>query len=137
MLNELSKWPTEWEKKEWGKVNHSFLSDQFAVSRLEVVAGTRCSRHTHKKRANLFFVFSGCLLIQEWSPHNMEMSFDTQLPPGGVHIVHSGILHRFCVIESGKVLETYWSDDIEGVVSLDDIDRLDEGGIWKEWDQHV
>ncbi len=128
----LSVWPTEWEKKEWGRVNHSFQSEQSAVSRLEVLAGTRCSKHIHKQRTNLFFVMSGLLLIQEWDEGCGEQ-LNVYLPPGGVHIVDSNILHRFCVVKSGRVLEVYWPDADGGRVSIDDIEREDKGGVWREW----
>jgi mannose-6-phosphate isomerase-like protein (cupin superfamily) len=112
-----------YEQKIWGEVSHFFASDHAAVSHLRVKAGYQCSRHIHLQRANMFSVLSGQLIIEEWRP---KLWF-FHLVPGESHTVPSGILHRFRVLESGEVIEVYWPDR-GGIVLLDDIQRLDEGG---------
>lgn len=124
-----------WEQKLWGQVWHLFSSDQSAVSFLQLVRGTRCSRHWHDERANLFAVISGKIEVQEW-PTKLELSVQpekiircTTLGPGETHTISSGHVHRFRVLESGQLVEVYWPDVEDGQVRFDDIHRLDEGGM--------
>lgn len=115
-----------WEQKVWGQVWHLFASDQSAVSFLQLVRGTRCSRHKHDERANLFAVISGKIEVEEWIG---QYRTATELDAGKVYSVPSGIFHRFRVLESGQVVEVYWPDVKGGKVRLNDIHRLDEGGM--------
>lgn len=116
----------QYEKKCWGECAHVFASDHAAVSHLLVRMGYRCSRHVHKHRANAFNVLSGEILVEEWGPGLRAETI--RLIPGRSHTVPSGVLHRFRVVKSGEVIEVYWPDN-GGVVRLDDIERLDHGGI--------
>ena len=73
-----------YEEKVWGSVLHLFASPHAAVSLLNVNAGTQCSRHKHKDRANQFAVQTGCLVIEEW-PEGLEKSKAlTILTPGNL-----------------------------------------------------
>ena len=116
----------EWEDKCWGKVQHVFASEQAAISHLVVNRGWRCSKHLHRERANLFAVSSGCIAVDEWDKEKRIKT--TFLEVGEVHVVPSGVMHRFRVVSSGVVIEVYWSDVDDGRVSLSDIDREDAGG---------
>lgn len=123
---------TCWENKVWGRVQHIFSSPHAAVSYLEVEEGTCCSRHYHRWRANLFYCLDAELVIETWVVGDRRLSF---LRPGDGYTVPSGILHRFRVLKSGKVIEVYWPDKESVTVSIHDIVRLDEGGPDNEIDQ--
>lgn len=115
-----------WEKKVWGRVWHLFNSDQSAVSFLQLIQGTCCSRHSHEERANLFAIVSGQIAIQSW---NNGCLSEVILHSGQTHTISSGIVHRFRVLESSEIVEVYWSDVPGGKVRIDDIKRLDKGGL--------
>lgn len=122
-----------WEEKCWGKVLHCFANDHAAVSYLEVNEGWQCSRHWHRERANTFVVVEGRLLIDEWDTliHGEPPSRRTWLNPSDSYTVPSGIVHRFGVFKSGRIIEVYYPDNL-GKVLLDDIERLDVGGRIRE-----
>lgn len=116
----------EWETKAWGSVQHVLLTDACSISHLQVVAGTRCSIHHHAQRSNLFVMIEGKLLVEEFDPTG-KLSRVVPLDVGESHWVPSGIVHRFRVHESGRVVEVYWPDR-GGKCELSDIHRQDEGG---------
>lgn len=115
------------EKKVWGSVWHLFTSHSAAVSHLKLKAGFCCSRHKHLERANQFSVISGRVAIQQWDKFD-DMT-EVILESGNSLTVPSGVIHRFRVLQSGTMVEVYWPDVACGWVRLDDIERLDEGGV--------
>jgi len=122
-----------WESKIWGLVQHVFLSNQAAISVLQVERGFQCSKHYHNYRVNQFTVISGKLLIQEFPSVCCDCPVcsgvnELVLGPGQSYKVYPGRVHRFRVLQSGKVVEVYWGYKEHDVVSIDDIVRLDEGG---------
>lgn len=116
------------ERKCWGEATHIFTDHHCAVSYLKVIEGSRCSKHVHRWRANQFFVTYGKIVVEEF---DCQLNFirATFLTSGQAYTVPSRVPHRFRVIESGEVIEIYWSDIIGGSVRLDDIERFDEGGV--------
>lgn len=115
-----------WEEKVWGRVQHVFVDEHAAVSELEVVEGFRCSIHFHHHRINQFVVTEGKIEVVEFS-NQVLVSRRKMLDPGDIYIVTTGVWHYFRVLESGRVIENYWSDG-SGPVSIDDIERFDTGG---------
>ena len=107
------------ETKVWGKVRHVFGSEVCAVSILEVEKGFRRSKHYHENRINRFIVHSGIIeviLHDQGTRHS--------LGTGDVFDVEPGALHSFEVIESGIIVEIYWSPPVR----QDDIIRMELGG---------
>lgn len=125
-----------WEQKCWGEVQHCFVSEDVAVSILKVKTGTRCSLHWHRFRDNQFCVISGGILIQEFMliNHGVRKYNEVCLFTGQTYRVPAGRMHRFVVTQTGTVVETYWAARPGAVVSIDDIVRLDVGGIADESD---
>jgi len=127
-----------WEEKNWGRVMHVFASDEVATSCLKVESGQCCSRHYHAQRANMFAVVDGVIAIEEWQYswkiRGGEESTEwkliklLRLSKGMSHTVPSGVWHRFRVIESGTIVETYWCDMKGGHLSHEDIVRDTIGG---------
>lgn len=116
-----------WEKKCWGRVRH--IEHQNAlISILEVEKGWRCSKHYHTHRFNSFRVITGSLLIELFNSQDLSSNVHQLVVDKGKEVtVCPGILHRFQVLESGIVVETYWTTD-GTVPSIFDIFRFDEGG---------
>lgn len=128
----------EWEDKVWGRVMHVFSSPHAAVSLLETNKGFRCSLHHHVHRINQFTVTEGIILVEEYEKlpvDNKEFILvdRIRLDQGDVHIVQAGVWHLFRVLESGSIVENYWSQN-GGEVSISDIVRADIGREdEKEW----
>ena len=118
-----------WQTKCWGLTRLIFHNDHHSLHELMVVAGFQCSKHRHADRANSFYVDSGSLQIltyEDASPKHAEFH---HVSAGERFEVPSGVWHRFQVLESGRVFETYWPDR-GGIVRLDDIEREDVGGAF-------
>lgn len=128
----------KYETKVWGRVAHIF-DEISSVSLLEVNKGFSCSVHEHVHRWNSFLVVSGMLRV------NFFRRLMTRQPDGtmkntiepwynriiliGENIkVAPGFIHQFDVLESGRVVEVYWTTDGHKV-DLEDIVRYKEGGL--------
>lgn len=123
----------DWEEKVWGQVMHIFESPHAAVSLLEIKAGFRCSVHHHIHRINQFTVTGGSIVVEEYSRvEGFPKTKHVHLHRGDVHIIPVGVWHCFRVLESGSVVENYWSANGEEV-SIEDIIRIDIGGP-DNWD---
>lgn len=129
----------EWEEKIWGQVMHVFADPHAAVSLLEVNAGYRCSVHYHEHRVNQFCVTAGRIVVEEYHTLGYQDSVAPhELGVGDVLIVPAGIWHCFRVLESGTVVENYWSAN-GAPVEIDDIIRQDVGGKddGTQWDSII
>ena len=118
-----------WEIKCWGRVEHLFHSEHAAVSLLEIKKGGYTSIHYHRQRVNQFTVISGRVIIEHWTLGKMDLG-KRELGPGESMEVDAGIEHRFCVVESGEMVEVYWPAYVGAKVSIDDIERIDVGGMF-------
>jgi len=130
----------EWEKKNWGRVNHAFYNDSVGVSCLEVKAGHCCSIHRHLFRDNLFTVQKGIIVVDIIDYESIEWDKDTfsllplmilsrhVLRPGDTLQVPIEVVHRFNVLEDGYVTELYTPHLACDRVLMEDIDRYNEGG---------
>lgn len=132
-----------WEKKVWGHVHHIFACPQASVSYLAVQAGTRCSIHYHEDRFNQFYVLAGRIVIEVWDDLLDPVDFTADMVEkpdkrivldagrsfaGRLAAVGPKRLHRFRVLASGNLIETYWALPYKSV-RYDDIRRFDEGGF--------
>jgi mannose-6-phosphate isomerase-like protein (cupin superfamily) len=113
------------ETKVWGSVRHLF-DGPVSVSVLRVEAGAYCSTHYHRHRFNHFLVVSGALDVVIFN-EKLEEIKRVRVPAKSSFAVSTEVIHRFEVIESGHVVETYWTKDGQDT-RLDDIARLAEGG---------
>lgn len=120
----------QWEEKIWGKVAHVF-DGTVAVSLLQTIARRACSVHFHRSRLNEFRVVYGSIDVVRYGHVGKAQTRATEvsrirLEPGMSHVVPSGVIHSFEVIEPGRVVEVYWADG-GGPVRLDDIVRIEPG----------
>ncbi len=126
------KFKPEWEEKCWGSVQHIFVGAEgpapaAALSKLQIDAGWRCSRHLHEHRYNLFSVTLGIVVIEEWGLMSLVKT-TTVLRPGDVLVVPPMTVHRFRVVQPGSLVELYWSDNSWQDCTMNDIVRFDMGG---------
>lgn len=116
-----------WEEKCWGRVSH-ISTDDALVSLLKVEEGGYCSIHRHLHRFNSFRVISGSIVILEYRLPSIEVPIRKKiLVPGDSYTVPPGQWHSFEVLQSGTVVEVYWTAD-GTLVSIEDIVRIREGG---------
>lgn len=117
-----------WEKKVWGRVAH-LQAERTSLSILELNAIACCSRHYHEKRWNRFVVLDAqiavCLFANEHDKLGTASKF---LRAGDVLDVPPLTIHRFDVMQFGRVIEVYWNAD-DSPVDLNDIVRLEEGHL--------
>lgn len=118
-----------WETKAWGRVLYLPACAESIYGFMEVNAGYQSSRHHHIYKTNAFAVISGSVMVEEW-PGDGPLK-QTTLGPGQSYSLAAPIVHRFCVLESGVVVELSYVQDGQQV-QQDDIVRLDEGGIIPE-----
>jgi dTDP-4-dehydrorhamnose 3,5-epimerase-like enzyme len=119
------------EKKCWGEVRHIF-DGPVSVSLLRVEAGTFCSTHYHRKRWNRFFVVSGRVCLRffasiEPGSNYPETTHILILSAGEFFSVPPMQTHSFEVLESGRIVETYWTED-DSPAEYGDIVRFNVGG---------
>lgn len=134
-----------WQHKCWGKVWHRFNDNIINESLLSVNQGWQCSVHYHKHRYNAFIATSAIIAIEIWTREqhhlllqagkNSSKDISDIVPPTYIHYIHPGqsyvvapsIIHRFSVIQSGQLIEIYWTND-NSKCEMEDIYRLTEGG---------
>jgi mannose-6-phosphate isomerase-like protein (cupin superfamily) len=105
----------------WGFTSPIFEEAAFAMHRLVVNGGHRCSRHYHRTKFNGFFVESGEIVVTVWQPEGTTDM--TLLKEGESLIVPPGVDHMFQGISPKSVVfETYWTE-----LRADDIVRKNTG----------
>lgn len=115
----------KWERKGWGRVFHLFASPTAAVSYLEFNENTKCSRHFHQNRVNLFAILSGIVVIEILDDTGKTVTDAKILRKNDTFEVAPGVVHRFRVLKSGRMIEVYYPPDVD----IHDIERLDVGGV--------
>ena len=118
----------ELEQKCWGTTRLVTESQFYSLHELTLLKGGFSSFHFHKKRANRFKVLYGVVRVV-WS-YGWRISF-TDLSPDNVLDLPSLVPHQFQVLESGTMLEEYYSDR-GGEIDVSDIERLTVGGM-RDW----
>lgn len=117
----------QWVSKIWGQTRCLARGHGFEVHELNIRRGGYCSRHKHSAKWNQFFVLSGTLGVRYYDPtgdedemHNLGRDCSLLVPPGQLHRFESHLSDVHC-------MEIYWTDPVDP----DDIQRLDEGGVFK------
>jgi quercetin dioxygenase-like cupin family protein len=107
--------------KIWGYTQQLFNNNNVEIHRIFINKNTRCSKHKHEHKYNIFFVESGKILIKEWK-HDYELIDETILNDGEMCSIQPGHFHEFHGLEDSIVYEIYY-------VSLDtnDITRENTG----------
>ena len=116
------------ESKAWGIAEHLAGDPDYQLDRITVRQGCCCSLHFHRYKVNSFVVLRGSLLV-EWTaggePRQRVLS-----PGDGACEIAAGVNHRFCGLSEDTVaLELYVPTGAEEV-TLDDIVRLQPGGVF-------
>lgn len=117
----------EWDHgKAWGSVAH-LPAGRTGLSLLELTKIACCSRHYHKKRNNRFHVLDAQIVVHLYKDEKDETPISSRfLHNQGTMDIPPGVVHRFDVVQFGRVVEVYWCDD-GSEVDMFDIVRLEEG----------
>lgn len=93
-------------------------------------AGGFSSRHFHYSKDNTFYVLSGELRIRFYDCDGTQTAVHA-LTAGMSLVARAGDRHRFEAVADTHFIETYDRPD-SGEIVIDDIERLDVGGITEE-----
>jgi len=108
--------------KVWGETEEIFNNGIVSINHLKIKKGGFCSEHYHKRKANMFFVVSGNLLIRIWKTN--EIIDETVIWPGESTTVGPGVMHQFRAQTDVECLEIYYFTRID-----EDIFRRTTGGM--------
>jgi mannose-6-phosphate isomerase-like protein (cupin superfamily) len=109
--------------KVWGHTTPIESNEFMSFHRIEMKAGSYCSKHGHSHRWNGFFVESGVLEIEVWK-NDYALVDVTRLGPREYTKVGPTEIHRMKCVEDCVCFETYWPASL----SDDDIFRENVGG---------
>lgn len=112
----------EWLQKPWGYTRCLYSNQAFEFWDAHVIAGGYSSRHFHDLKWNRLASRDAVLLVRLWDDVG-----ERQVIVGfGEFIdIAPGISHRFEVVQSGRLWESYW-----GRCDPQDIVRVDANG-WR------
>lgn len=110
----------DWQQKPWGWTKPLYLSSDFELWTAHCLAGGYSSTHWHDLKHNIIYSRDATLLITFAEPVRQ-----TLVGPLQAIDIKAGIEHRFEVISSGRIYETYY-----GVCHPQDIVRRDTNG-WR------
>jgi mannose-6-phosphate isomerase-like protein (cupin superfamily) len=108
--------------KIWGSTQEIISKNGVSIHRLFIEKDSYCSKHMHEFKANMFWVESGRIIVEEWNG-NYGLVDKTELVAGESHCVPPKMQHRFMGLENSVVYEIYYVEMKE-----DDIVREDVGG---------
>ena len=108
-------------KKPWGKEELLENNSKYAVKRLTMLKGHRCSLQFHEKKRETIYVLSGLLCLHYGETvHQME---SLRLAPGDSFTIPEKLIHRMEGIADSVYLEAS-SPELDDVIRLsDDYDR--------------
>lgn len=108
-----------WQQKPWGWTACQFAGERFQFHQCHVLAGGFSSLHRHSGMWNRIYCRDAIVEIDlPDMPQRM-----IRVNPGKIADIGPGTWHRFRVIKSGSLWESYWGD-----CDLSDIERKDCNG---------
>ncbi len=93
--------------KIWGATQELFHKNNVEIHRIEIQKNTRCSKHKHEHKYNIFFVESGKILVKEWK-NDYNLIDETILTVGEICSIKPGNFHEFHGLEDSIVYEIYY-----------------------------
>lgn len=107
-----------WQSKPWGHTAPLYLARDFEFWVAHVLAGGYSSRHFHDLKTNRLTSRDAVLSITQWIDERPQ---ETIVGFGEFIDVPAGVQHRFRVLQSGVVYESYWGPhcDPQDIVRLD------------------
>ena len=123
-----------WEEKNWGLVAHLFGNHTSCSMLKGLIPGQACSVHYHDWRWNKFVVVTAVIDVVLYGNdiHALAETLPAyeitryRLRPGMYFDVPPLCKHSFEVVETGDVVEVYWTENGE-MPTQDDINRIIAG----------
>lgn len=95
--------------KVWGLTQLLLSNKTLEMHRIGFNAGSKCSKHKHNTKFNLFYVLAGSMLVRTWK-NDYDLVDETILSSGQFTTVKPGEYHQFEGLSDGEALELYWSE---------------------------
>lgn len=112
-----------WQQKPWGYTCPLYLSPSFEFWTAHCLAGGYSSRHWHDLKHNTIYSRDATLLVEVWyGSGTVEFNRHILSPHSAISIA-PGAEHRFTVLSSGRIYESYY-----GWCHPQDIVRRDTNG---------
>ena len=103
--------------KIWGNTSELLSINSVSINRLNITANSKCSRHYHQYKYNIFYIENGSIIVHIWKDDKQE-SF--VLKSGESLTIPPNTQHQFESICDSVVYEIYYtlttSDDIIRIV---------------------
>lgn len=109
--------------KIWGYTQELLNKNNVSIHRLVINKNTKCSKHKHEHKYNLFYVESGQILIREWK-NEYDLIDETVLNAGEICSIKPGNYHEFQGLLDSIVYEIYYVE-----LNGEDIIRENTGSV--------
>lgn len=106
--------------KIWGMTQELFTKNNVSIHRIVIQQNTRCSKHKHDHKHNLFYVESGQILIKEWK-NEYDLIDETILRAGDMCDIKPGNYHEFQGLEDSVVYEIYYVELLDNDIIRENI----------------
>lgn len=92
--------------KIWGNTRSIFSKNNVSIHRIEILKGSKCSKHYHLHKFNTFFIESGKVKISVWQK-DYDLIDETILVSGDSTTVKPGLYHMFEALDDSVAYEIY------------------------------
>jgi mannose-6-phosphate isomerase len=90
-------------EKPWGREVLVACNDRYALKDIHMIAGTRSSLQSHRRKVETIFVISGRVSVERAAPGEPPMV--ETFGPGEAYDVAPGTIHRVTVLEDARLIE--------------------------------
>ena len=97
--------------KVWGVTELIYRNDSCEVHRIQIKKNCYCSKHQHKYKHNIFYIYDGKLKITVWKK-DYDLIDETILGRGDMTDVSPNEYHMFEALEDTEALEIYYPEPI-------------------------
>jgi mannose-6-phosphate isomerase-like protein (cupin superfamily) len=95
----------EYYAKDWGYEIWIVNNELFCGKILHVRKGEKCSFHYHKIKNEVFYLYSGKILLKYSDKDNLDLAHEIILDPGVRFDVPVGLRHQFIALEESDIIE--------------------------------
>lgn len=102
--------------KIWGNTTELLSINNVSINRLNILANTKCSRHYHKYKYNMFYVENGSIIVHTWHDNTQKSIL---LKQGESLTILPNREHQFESVCDSIVYEIYYcAMDSEDIVRI-------------------
>ena len=109
-------------RKPWGVTEPLIREPHLHADRILVNAGGYCSIHRHARKANVFHVLAGSLVVIQLACLNAS-AYQRTLCAGQSRAVEAGVWHQFWCYTACVAIEVYLPPEPSIIVDVEDIER--------------